>query len=300
MGDEGGDFYLGMEIPVEKLNEGPDQYKISRRPLSLDSAGVNRGKFEEIQKGKTPRIILNPIEAQLQIYIDGDTEKEIIPYPTDAKLQIYIDGDTDKKPLNIQKKTLEYLLNVDLEKLLLYKYLTTEGSQQPAAGATYIFNEEIRIPLNGGSDAERIFNLHHQAEYKEGEFRAIYGPEGSGIDQIMNELGEIERGLNEHGIRVDKRTGGIVIDDVVLSPGEVRSVLEAAELYQLFEEGHSNAYGRKQHEFLQPCVDKFGENVLTRDIGKGYEVIEVFSYPGDLFGVKAIKSLPEAESLPQM
>ena len=236
--------------------------------------------------GDSLRIVLDPEFPK----IDRELQRR-------TKVQIYPEN-SPQQPLNIDIETLEYLLNVDLDMLLLYKYLTIEGSQQPAAGAIGIFNKEISIPLNGGSGAENILNLYGQTEHNEGTVRAIYGPKDSGLEQIMNELGEIERGLNEQDITVYKRTGGIVIDGVVLSPGEVRSVLDAAELYQLFEDGHSNAYDRKQQELPQPCADELRKNVLNPR--EGYKVTEVLKYPRNLFGVEAVRSPTEVESRPQM
>jgi len=273
MGDEGGDE---LDPYVEYIRY------FTEEQAEKDYSGLG----DRVQKEPT-----TPWSdgGSLRIILDPEYPENVSRH---TKVQIYSENNP-QQPLNIDIETLEYLLNVDLEKLLLYKYLTTEGSQQSAAGATDIFNSKISIPLNGVSGAERTFNLHYQTNYEGGISKAIYGPEGSGIDQIMNELGEIERGLNEHGITIDKRTGGIVIDGVVLSPVAAGSVLEAAELYQLFEDGHSNPYGRKQQELPQPCADGLREYALASNT-KDYTVteVEVLKYPGDLFGVEAVRNLP--------
>lgn len=219
----------------------------------------------------------------------------VIPVPEYPEtIQIYPENNSEQ-PLNVDIRTLKYLLNVDLDKLQFYKYLKTEGNPQSAAGAIDIFNEKITILLNGGSDREDIFNLHQQAEYEDGIVTAIYGPKESKLEQIMNELGEIERGLNKYGITVNKRTGRIVIGGVPLSPKEVRSILEAAESYQLLGGEHPTYVGGwEQRKLSQPCVDIFGENALTQGI-KGYKVIEVemLKYPGigNVFEVEATRNL---------
>ncbi len=223
----------------------------------------------------------------------------VIPVPEYPEtIQIYPENNSEQ-PLNVDIRTLKYLLNVDLDMLPLYKYLykypITEGSQQPVGEAAPIFNKEIRIPLNGGSDAEHTFNLYNQTEHQGGTVRAIYGPEKSRLEQIINELEEIERGLKEYGIDVDKRTGRIVISGVPLSPTEVRSILEAAESYQLLGGEHPTSVGSwEERKLPQPCIDIFGENALTQGI-KGYKVIEVemLKYPGigNVFEVEATRNL---------
>lgn len=201
----------------------------------------------------------------------------------DGHIQLSVNGKTTTTTIEV----LGYLRKINPDTYLLRKYLTTEGSQQPPAGATNIFNQEMSIRLGVEPAEEGTLVLHHQTGDNDTCW-AMYGSENSLIECIIKEVDDIEHGLREYGIHINQRRGAINIGDLTLSPGEIKDILKVAEAYQLWEDSSPAYSSNGQVESRPSYVDELGKGVLNPEMQKDYWVSEVLEHPNG-FGVEAIK-----------